>query len=366
MLSVVWAFGAYRNITINTKIVENKTATTTAPMLQPEEVLAATAPTTISTPTKATTTPTKPKQVVVKKIVTATTTEDAPVVPKSAAEFIQINETARKAAVNILCTAKGSDLNPISGTGVVISPDGLVVTNAHVGQYFLLKDFRQKDFMDCVIRTGSPAYPRYHAELVFLSPTWANANKTILKDANPKGTGEYDYSFLRITDAIDGSELPKFNYIPGNTREKIQIGEPVLLVGYPAGFLGGISILQGVNATSAMTLIQDVFTFKANTIDLLAVGGTVLSQKGASGGGVVDQDATLIGIISTSSNGDTTSDRQLNAISMAYINRKFYEETNGSLYDLLTGDIKAYAKKFQETKVPELFKTLTDVFNTTN
>lgn len=217
-----------------------------------------------------------------------------------------------------------------------------------------------KDFIQCSIRTGSPAYPRYHAELVYISPAWVETNKSELKEQSPQGTGENDFAFLHITDAIDSSNLPTFPYIPVNTREVIDIGEPVVLVSYPAGFLGGLSILQGLSVTSAVTTIQDVFTFKADSIDVIDVGGTVVSQKGASGGAVVDRRETLIGIISTSSNGETTSSRELNAITLGYISRTLQNEIGFTLSNFLSLDISNFAKSFQNTTAVTLTKILTD------
>ena len=68
------------------------------------------------------------------------------VAPELLPDFEAINTFARKAIVNILCTTKNGALSPISGTGVVISPNGVVLTNAHVGQLFLqvVIDLRQE------------------------------------------------------------------------------------------------------------------------------------------------------------------------------------------------------------------------------
>ena len=64
----------------------------------------------------------------------------------------------RKALVNIICTVSaGTVLRSISGSGVIISSKGVVLTNAHIGQYFLLSDYPSKGNTFCVIRTGSPA-----------------------------------------------------------------------------------------------------------------------------------------------------------------------------------------------------------------
>lgn len=325
---------------------------------------------TIATSTEKVTTE-KPKEVAVtptKKVATTTKPAIASVQQLSALsepepDYEQINTTARLSTVNILCTAKNNDLSPISGTGIIISSNGLILTNAHVAQYLLLKDLYQKDFIGCVIRTGSPAYPRYNVELVYISPLWVENNKTEIKSQNPQGTGENDYAFLRITGGIDGSAVPSFPYLPINIREKIDLGEPVVLVSYPAGFLGGLSILQGLSITSAITKIQNIFTFKEGAVDVIDVGGTVVSQKGASGGAVVDRKTSLLGIISTSTSGDTTSSRGLNAITLAYINRSLKAEAGVTISELTSGNTANFAKNFQETVGVGLTKILTDTIN---
>jgi S1-C subfamily serine protease len=360
ILSYVFMFGIWSKpvsapFTENTdpEIIEiENTATSTEKVVteKPKEV---TVPV-----TKKIATTTKPASVTIPQKTPTVPEPSAPIEPEP--NYEQINTTARLSTVNILCTAKNNDLSPISGTGIVISSDGLILTNAHIAQYLLLKDLYQKDFIGCVIRTGSPAYPRYNVELVYISPLWVESNKTEIKSQNPQGTGENDYALLRITGGIDGSALPSFPYLPINIREKIDLGEPVVLVSYPAGFLGGLSILQGLSITSAITRIQDIFTFKDGTIDVIDVGGTVVSQKGASGGAVVDRKTSLLGIISTSTSGDTTSSRGLNAITLAYINRSLKSEAGVTITELISGDVAVFAKDFQENNAVGLTKTLTD------
>ena len=279
-------------------------------------------------------------------------------------DFETINKNAREAVVNILCSTRGGELSPISGTGVVVGQDGLILTNAHIAQYLLLKDYGQKDRISCVARTGSPAYPRYNLELVYISPIWVNNNKGLLKEQNPQGTGENDFAFLRITSNIDGSTLPiGFKYIPMNINEIITEKEPVLLVSYPAGFLGGLSILQDLNITSAITKVNEVFTFKENTIDLISVPGTVVSQKGSSGGAVIDKYATLLGLISTSSGEDSTNARDLRAITLSYINRDLQAELGMNLKQFSSINSADFAKKFQEINAPALTKIIIDELN---
>ncbi len=314
----------------------------------------------IKTTQSATTTP-KKQIVVAKKVEAPVKTEPAPTQPAFVPDFEAINTFTRKSIVNILCSSKGGELSPISGTGIVIDSRGTILTNAHLAQYLLLKDYSQKDFIECIVRTGSPAYPKYRLELVYISPNWVSQNKALLKDENPTGTGENDFAFLRITKTIDGSALPtEFSYLPLNIRETISVGEPALLASYPAGFLGGLSVLQDLSITTAIAIVNELFTFSSNTIDLISVPGTVVSQKGSSGGAVVDGFGTLIGTIVTSTNGNSTSDRDLRAITLAYINRSLQKELGANLVQFIEQDLSAFAKKFQEINAPALTKLITD------
>ncbi len=301
-----------------------------------------------------------------KKLVPQTPPTPTVTAPTKVVDFEQINQKTRLSVVNILCTTGAGSLSPISGTGIVISADGLIVTNAHVAQYLLLKDLYYENFIQCVARTGSPAYPKYKLELVYISPDWITQNSTSIKEQDPLGTGEHDFAFLRITENIDGTPATSVPFVKPDWRAVIDVGENTLLVSYPAGFLGGQTIAQNLNLVSAITQIQDVFTYKENTIDLIAVGGTIVSQKGSSGGAVVDDDGELIGVISTSSDGDTTRERDLSAITSGYISRSMESNTGLNLEQFINGNIVEFAKTFQTEKAPELTKILTDILKQTN
>lgn len=279
-------------------------------------------------------------------------------------DFEKANSVARLAIVNILCTTKGNELSPISGTGVVISPKGVIITNAHIGQYLLLKDYREKDYVDCKIRVGSPAYPTYNVELMYISPTWVKNNIKVLTELNPTGTGENDFAFLHITGKIDGQEMPaRIPFIIPDIRELILRQEPVMLISYPAGFLGGLSILQHLNIASSITTIKDYFTYTKDTIDILDVGGTILSQKGSSGGAVVDSYLSLLGLITTSSEAKSTDQRELRAITLAHVNRALISEVGFGIDKLLTSDPSNISSIFASTTAPLLTKILIDSIN---
>lgn len=265
-------------------------------------------------------------------------------------ELEAVNRSSRDALVNILCTVHGNTFSSISGSGVMIDPRGVILTNAHIAQYFLLRDFRQKDFVSCVVRTGSPAIPTYTAEIMYVSPRWIEQNKSLLKGVEMKGTGENDFALLRVTGRTNGSALPAtFPYVSPGIRENLAMGERVVLISYPADFLGGVSIVRDLNLSSALASIAEVFTFKQTTIDLISVPGTVLSQRGASGGAVLDSDGKLVGIITTASEASTTADRDLRAITLAHISRSIDEETGGTLPELLSFNPSRVTESFRDT-----------------
>lgn len=283
--------------------------------------------------------------------------EETPQIP-----FSTINEEVRKAVVNILCTTKnGGSFNSISGSGVVIDKKGIVLTNAHVAQYFLLKDYLVEDFIQCVLRTGSPAKSQYLATPIFISPSWIKENASNIIEQTHLGTGENDYALLFITGRTDQSAvLPDtFSFIPPlYDTESVAVGEEVLLAAYPAGFLGGITIAKDLYITSTITKIMDVFTFKDNTIDLFSIGGSVVAQQGSSGGAVVDGFSKLIGIIVTSSVAEITSDRDLRAITIGHINRSLLKDAGFNLKTLLESDISAKVQEFNKNTSPVLTQLL--------
>lgn len=275
-----------------------------------------------------------------------------------------VNERARAALVNILCITKGGGyLNPISGSGVMVASGGVVLTNAHVGQYFLLRDYLVSDNVTCTIRTGSPAYETYTARLLYLPPAWIDANASQITADEGQGTGENDYAFLLITGRTDGATLPKAVPALSMTLNEPARGEPILIASYPAQYLRGIAIEMNLYIASAITTVQDIFAFTdEGTPDLMAVGNTVVSQAGSSGGAVVRiQDGALQGIVSTATVGATTDARQLNAITLSHIDRSLRAGGMGGIAGLLTGDLAQKATTFAQTTGLTEQKKLFDV-----
>ncbi len=289
---------------------------------------------------------------------TGTSPASAPVAVRAAAipvvPFAELNTRARAAVVNILCTTTtNGPVKPISGSGVMIDPRGVILTNAHVAQLFLLKDYQGANSVNCIIRTGSPAEPAYKARLLYLSPAWIENNREVIKEAKPTGTGEDDFALLMVTSTIQGNPvagpLPYLELDP--TFNNPPIDDPVLLASYPAELTGGILVLKSLNEASAMTKIRRGYYFHdthTDSLDLIDVGGSLLSQGGSSGGAVVEQNSgKLVGVIVTTTSGVATGERELFAITSSHIARRFREQSSLSLSDYLTTDLTTNANSFE-------------------
>lgn len=363
-----------------------KVATTSLPAPQKNETGTSTAKTLAGTVSQqATSTPKK----------TPTTTPKLPVVPKAAPQPVAtpatplsqpqspapvpvvqtpteapgaLNTSVRGALVNVLCvTGGGGPLRPISGSGVIIDPRGVVLTNAHVGQFFLLKDYPSQNNIECLLRTGSPAQATYRAKLLYFPIGWLKVNAAKIIQENPTGTGERDYALLYITGSSNpnGTLPASFPYVAPYAGDTTISGSDILLAGYPAGFLGGATIQTNLYISSAFGKIGQIYTFyEGGGEDLVSIPGTILSQKGASGGAAVRvSDGTLLGIITTSTSADSTAQRDLRAVTTHHINESLTEDIGQNLATFLSGDIAAKAEVFNITSVPTLTRMLTEVLD---
>ncbi|MBI5457668.1 trypsin-like peptidase domain-containing protein [Candidatus Kaiserbacteria bacterium] len=269
--------------------------------------------------------------------------------------FESINAITRPALVNILCTPRGAaSLSPISGSGVIIDPRGVILTNAHVAQYVLLSQSSRIN-LSCVIRTGAPATPRWHAEILYIPPVWVEVHAPEIEMKNPVGTGEHDYALLRITGTVDSTPLPSyFPHLPVDTREAIGFkDDQVLVATYPAEFLAAAAQFNMYPASS-VTTIGALMTFATKTVDLISLGGIIEAQGGSSGGAVVNAWGRLIALISTTSEGETTATRDLRAVTLSYINRDLATQTQFDIATTLGGDIVAEALDFNTHTAPRL------------
>ncbi|VAW32472.1 hypothetical protein MNBD_CPR01-73 [hydrothermal vent metagenome] len=242
----------------------------------------------------------------------------------------------RSALVNIICTTpSGGRIRSISGSGIVVGSHGVILTNAHIGQYFLLHDYPSKGNTVCNIRTGSPAKNTYSAKLMFISPSWMDANPSTLTQYAPTGTGKYDIAFLLITKSLTDTPLPKaFSFMP-LAKQAPKKDEDIVIGSYAAQFLTTNQIDYSLYPTITYGTVKNIFTFDTNTVDVISLGGSAAAQEGSSGGGIINAKGMLTGIITTSTTKGATDTRDLHAITATYVRRDYKKETNYSIDDSL-------------------------------
>lgn len=275
----------------------------------------------------------------------------------------EINTVTRTALVNIYCTTTLSGGTHLTtGSGVIIDPRGIVLTNAHVADSFLFEGAPGFGDTDCIIRGGSPATPFYDAKILYLSPSWARENSGAVRQENPVGTGEHDFALLLITRSIRNDALlpDTFPFLaPEFDRDNIKDGDPVLLASYPAGFLGSIAVQKDLYQVSTIASIAELFTFQDGSVDLFSIIGNIVAQKGSSGSGVVSlRTGKVLGIVVTSSEGATTADRELQAIVFAHMSESMKKDIGFTLKQFLAGDPAVEATSFAKNISPALLQIL--------
>ncbi|HVW82362.1 MAG TPA: serine protease [Candidatus Paceibacterota bacterium] len=272
-----------------------------------------------------------------------------------AGDLSAASDILRPALVNILCISPaGSGLESISGSGVLITNSGIILTNAHIGQYFLLAD----KGVSCAIRTGSPATTRYRAAPIFVSPAWLSANPNVLVESAPVGTGEHDFALLAIDATVDGSPLPGvFPFVP-LAQDPPVLGEPVVIGSYAAQFLKASEVENALSATLVYGSVANVYTFSASSVDVVSLGGSAAAQEGSSGGGAVDASGELAATITTSTTEGNTASRELNAITASYIRRDYSAQVGAPLGALLAAPVESDIESFA-AQIPALEAKLT-------
>jgi len=326
--------------------------------LQPEKNSTTTTPTPITVVPKKTKVPSAPSSSTsTSSVPTVTQPVSAPMKLTSSGN-ISLDDSAsalRGALVNIICyVPPGSSLHSMSGSGIIIDPKGIILTNAHIAQYFLLTDRG----VSCTIRSGSPAIDKYDAALIYISPAWLRANASVLTEVSPSGTGEYDFALLAITKSETSTVLPSsFPSLP-LAQLPPALGTPVVIASYGAQFLETNQVQSSLFPTIVFGSVKEIFTFAVNTIDVLGLGGSAAAQEGSSGGGVSDSSGNLIGTITTSTILGATDTRSLDAITASYIRAQYATET-GEAINLLLAEPTATAIADFVPRMPKLEAILT-------
>lgn len=259
----------------------------------------------------------------------------------------------KRSLVNILCTSHKAPLRGVSGSGVIIDSEGIILTVAHVAQSELLSEELGESVISCVVRTGDPARNAYKAKLVYISEAWLKKNSTTLISSQPMGTGENDFALLAITRTTNGAPLPSSFPAVSLYRGENAIGEEVGIGGYAAQYLTSAQVFSSLSPTFLTGSIASIFTFHTTSQDVLSILGGKASQEGSSGGGVVNANGKLIGLITTSEISGDFATRHLRVITPTHIESSFQSDTGQSIPSYV-GSASAsvlvanYANKIQE------------------
>lgn len=234
----------------------------------------------------------------------------------------------RDVVVNILCLEKTSAYTRLSsGSGVIISPTGIILTNAHVTYPFLKSAQFGASTYSCSVRRENIPNFGYNAELVYYPTDWLSVNREIIKEAAPVGTGENDYALLQITTHL--GPAPKVTTFPYASVEiglaDLKKNLPITVAGYPSSNSGVFEIDAKPGLKIANSNIADFFTFGVRSYDVLQTGINEVAHRGASGGGIFG-DNLLFGIVVTTNS--NTNGSYINALTLPYIKDDFKKDTN--------------------------------------
>ncbi|OGG43400.1 hypothetical protein A2841_03895 [Candidatus Kaiserbacteria bacterium RIFCSPHIGHO2_01_FULL_48_10] len=259
----------------------------------------------------------------------------------------------RDTVVNLIC-ANNYGESMTSGSGVMVDPRGVILTNAHVATSFLFGDWPSPSLFNCSVRVGSPAYPAYRAVLLYIPDEYVR--DTVAQLYKPDDSayiyGENDYALLLISGRTNPSaSLPaSFASLPLSTGSISPSGAFQYMLGYPAGFLGGQTVLRDLYMISSPVAVQETRMIGGGAgVDTMVFNGSIAGQHGSSGGAVIGHEGTLTGIptFMDGEAGPTTDDNVLNAISINYINRDLKQDTGFTLNEFLArSDLKAIADEF--------------------
>ncbi len=281
-----------------------------------------------------------------------------------------LDTVVKDALVNIYCQYKTDKyIRTTTGTGFFINQKGVILTNAHVAQFLLLKKSKGADMdVECVIRSGDPAQAKYNAELLYISPTWIFENADLITEEAPRGTGERDYALLYVSKSVDDTPLPiHFPSISIDTEllSRSITGSSVMTAGYPAEVLmrgGADAKLVPVTASST---VGTLYTFGSNYADIFSISESPVGEQGASGGPIVaTNNRNGIGLIVTKGDESTEGLHSLRALTLSYIDRTIIEETGFSLVQNMQGDISVRGNIFKKAMVPFLAGILEEKLST--
>lgn len=262
--------------------------------------------------------------------------------------------------VNIVCVNKNSNIISLStGSGVLVSSSGLVLTNSHVANAFLFNDKTSKNYKNCTVRRENIPTYGFEAELVYLPDDWLRENKSFFNSDAPRGSGENDYSLIAITKNTNPAlSVPTFEYIPVLKDESpIDKNLNITVAAYPGVNTGIFEVDSNAELKVVSSSVKDLITFGSNTVDLVSTEPNSVAKRGSSGGGLFWSEK-LLGIITTT-NSDS-SGHYINAITSPYIIRDFNKDTGKDFESFIFSNKNSLISDFKNNKEGYLKSLIAD------
>lgn len=165
------------------------------------------------------------------------------------------------------------------GSGTLVSPDGLILTNHHVA--FPDADFVKYLGIALTVRSDQPPQPIFLAQVAADDPL-------------------LDLSVLRITHDIDQSPVAagelNLPFVPLGNSDNLEVGDELNIFGYPG--IGGDTVTFTRGVVSGFTLDAAIRGRAWVKTDTTIAGGN-------SGGTAVDENGQLVGVPTQAGAGDS-------------------------------------------------------------
>ncbi|MBN1484040.1 MAG: trypsin-like peptidase domain-containing protein [Chloroflexia bacterium] len=190
-----------------------------------------------------------------------------------------VTRTVMRAAVQIWAVEEDNNgrlMSKWSGSGTIISADGLILTNCHVAMPRAMWDYPEFDYdflvIAMTIRSDETPVPTYIAQVLQYDPY-------------------LDLAVIQISHMLDGSEVDpqdlNLTYLEVGDSDELELGDGLAIFGYPG--IGGSTITLTTGNVSGFSPEAGVEGRAWIKTDATIAGGN-------SGGTAILDDGTLIGV----------------------------------------------------------------------